>query len=102
LGRSRGCGPHALQRLAPHRDLTEEVQGIRLMAPFRMCPGERQRTFGKVFASSRWPASSCASPRLFGLTQESLLAVAGYHIFNGDGTGTDIVTSTHAPALDRP
>ena len=24
----------------------------------------------------------------------ALLAVAGYHIFNGDGTGTDIVTST--------
>jgi hypothetical protein len=24
--------------------------------------------------------------------QPSLLAVAGYHIFNGDGTGTDIVT----------
>jgi hypothetical protein len=23
-----------------------------------------------------------------------LLAVAGYHIFNGDGTGTDVVTST--------
>ena len=27
-------------------------------------------------------------------TQPSLLAVAGQHIFNGDGTGTDIVTST--------
>jgi hypothetical protein len=27
-------------------------------------------------------------------TQPSLLAVAGYHIFNGDGTGTDVVTST--------
>jgi hypothetical protein len=26
--------------------------------------------------------------------QQSLLAVAGYHIFNGDGTGTDIVTSS--------
>jgi len=26
------------------------------------------------------------------VTQQSLLAVAGYHIFNGDGTGTDIVT----------
>jgi hypothetical protein len=25
--------------------------------------------------------------------QQSLLAVAGYHIFNGDGTGTDIVTA---------
>jgi hypothetical protein len=27
-------------------------------------------------------------------TQATLLAVAGYHIFNGDGTGTDVVTST--------
>jgi hypothetical protein len=26
--------------------------------------------------------------------QQSLLAVAGYHTFNGDGTGTDIVTVT--------
>jgi hypothetical protein len=25
--------------------------------------------------------------------QQSLLAVAGYHIFNGDGTGTDTVTA---------
>jgi hypothetical protein len=26
--------------------------------------------------------------------QQSLLAVAGYHTFNGDGTGTDLVTVT--------
>ena len=26
--------------------------------------------------------------------EQSLLAVAGYHIFNGDGTGTDIVTAS--------
>jgi len=26
--------------------------------------------------------------------QATLLAVAGYHVFNGDGTGTDVVTST--------
>jgi hypothetical protein len=26
--------------------------------------------------------------------QQSLLAVAGYHIFNGDGTGTDTVTAS--------
>ena len=25
--------------------------------------------------------------------EQSLLAVAGYHIFNGDGTGTDVVTA---------
>ena len=33
-------------------------------------------------------------PPAFGVTQPSLLAVAGYHIFNGDGTGTDIVTAS--------
>ena len=33
-------------------------------------------------------------PPTFGVKQKALLAVAGYHIFNGDGTGTDIVTSS--------
>jgi hypothetical protein len=34
-------------------------------------------------------------PPAFGMTEgQSLYAVAGYHIFNGDGTGTDIVTAT--------
>jgi hypothetical protein len=34
-------------------------------------------------------------PPAFGMTEgQSLLAVAGYHIFNGDGTGTDVVTGT--------
>jgi hypothetical protein len=31
-------------------------------------------------------------PPAFGVTQQSLGSSAGYHIFNGDGTGTDIVT----------
>jgi hypothetical protein len=31
-------------------------------------------------------------PPAFGVTQQSLASTAGYHIFNGDGTGTDIVT----------
>jgi hypothetical protein len=31
-------------------------------------------------------------PPAFGVTQQSLGASAGYHIFHGDGTGTDIVT----------
>jgi hypothetical protein len=34
-------------------------------------------------------------PPAFGMTEgQSLLAVSGYHIFNGDGTGIDIVTAT--------
>jgi hypothetical protein len=31
-------------------------------------------------------------PPAFGVTEPTLSAAAGYHIFNGDGTGTDIVT----------
>jgi len=31
-------------------------------------------------------------PPAFGVTEPTLSAAAGFHIFNGDGTGTDIVT----------
>ena len=31
-------------------------------------------------------------PPAFGVTQPTLSAASGFHIFNGDGTGTDIVT----------
>ena len=31
-------------------------------------------------------------PPAFGVTEPSLSSAAGYHIFNGDGTGTDFVT----------
>jgi hypothetical protein len=37
-------------------------------------------------------ASGTLLPPAFGVTQQSLASTAGYHIFNGDGTGTDIVT----------
>ena len=33
-------------------------------------------------------------PPAFGVTAQSAAASAGYHIFNGDGTGTDYVTFT--------
>jgi hypothetical protein len=33
-------------------------------------------------------------PPAFGVTAPSVAASAGYHIFNGDGTGTDFVTFT--------
>jgi hypothetical protein len=40
-------------------------------------------------------------PPAFGMTEgQSLPAVAGYHIFNGDGTGTDIVTKHGQGLLD--
>jgi hypothetical protein len=41
-------------------------------------------------------------PPAFGMTEgQALLAVAGYHIFNGDGTGIDIVTTSINGELDR-
>ena len=45
-------------------------------------------------------------PPAFGVTEESVDNVAGFHIFNGDGTGQDFVTFTvngvdqHVPSPD--
>src|SRR5438093_5024206 len=52
LGQGEGLdevdfGWRALQWLAANCNLTKEVQGVRLIAPFVMCTGERQRPFGK-------------------------------------------------------
>jgi hypothetical protein len=33
--------------VAPRRDIAEEAQGVRLVAPFLVCTGDRQGTFGK-------------------------------------------------------
>ena len=54
----------ALRRLASRRNVAEEAQGIRLMTPFLVPTGERQCALGaRAYASSRRPASKCASPR---------------------------------------
>jgi len=37
-------------------------------------------------------SSGVLSPPAFGVTQSTPAADAGFHLFNGDGTGTDIVT----------
>ena len=42
-----GFGLVALRRLAPRRNVAEEAQGIRLVAPFLVRTGERQRTLGE-------------------------------------------------------
>ena len=42
-----GLGLLDLRGLAPRRDLTEEAQGIRLVAPFLVLTGKRQRTLGE-------------------------------------------------------
>jgi hypothetical protein len=39
-------------------------------------------------------AETLLFPPAFGVTAPSVSASAGYHIFNGDGTGTDFVTFT--------
>lgn len=39
-------------------------------------------------------ASGRIFPPAFGVTQESVSAVAGFSVYNGDGTGTDYVTFT--------
>ena len=38
------------------------------------------------------PASGTLFPPALGLTEPAVGNAAGFHIFNGDGTGTDIVT----------
>ena len=40
-------GRVALRRLTPRRNVAEEAQGIRLVAPFLVLMGERQRTLGE-------------------------------------------------------
>ena len=42
-----GFGQLALRRIAPCRNLAEEAQGIRLVAPFLVRTGERQRPLGE-------------------------------------------------------
>ena len=58
-----GFGRLDLRGLALRRNVAEEAQGIRLVAPFLVLTGERQRRSARACASSRRPASSCASPR---------------------------------------
>jgi hypothetical protein len=52
LGQGEGLavvisGLHALWRLAPRRNVAEETQGIRLVAPFLVLTGERQCRLSK-------------------------------------------------------
>ena len=42
-----GFGLRALWGLAPRRNVAEEAQGIRLVAPFLVLTGKRQRPLGK-------------------------------------------------------
>ena len=42
-----GFGLFALRRLALRRNVAEEAQGIRLVAPFLVLAGERQRPLGE-------------------------------------------------------
>ena len=52
-----------MRGIAMCSDRAEEVQRIRFVAPLLVLTGKRQRALGEVCASSRRPASICASPR---------------------------------------
>jgi hypothetical protein len=61
-----GFGQRALRRLAPRRNVAEEAQGIRLVAPFLVRTGKRQCTLGegmRLFQITSPPAVSSARAR---------------------------------------
>ena len=58
-----GFGLIALRRLAPRRNVAEEAQGIRLVAPFLVLTGERQRPLGEGVRLLQAAGQQCASPR---------------------------------------
>ena len=55
-------GQGSLRWLTPRRNLAEEAQGICLVATFLVLMGKRCACSAQDCASSRRPASSCASP----------------------------------------
>ena len=52
----------------------------------------RECTLATLKGRYLFGATATLLPPAFGVTQQSFASTAGYHIFNGDGTGTDIVT----------
>jgi hypothetical protein len=58
--------------------------------------GEKEGKCTLATLNGQYPfaGSGTLFPPAFGVTAPSVAASAGYHIFNGDGTGTDFVTFT--------
>lgn len=55
---------------------------------------EKGCTLATLKGQYLWAASGTLFPPAFGVTAPSVANSAGYHIFNGDGTGMDFVTLT--------
>jgi hypothetical protein len=55
---------------------------------------EAKCTLATLNGQYLFAGSGTLFPPAFGVTAPSVAASAGYHIFNGDGTGTDLVTFT--------
>jgi hypothetical protein len=51
-----------------------------------------RRTLDTLKGQYLFSASGTLFPPAFGVTEKSQSNAAGYHIFNGDGTGTDVLT----------
>jgi hypothetical protein len=100
------CPGHISEHMANFTD----TGGERPVADMHVRPDGRQevRTVEPGYAEEKEHEPTCTLKTLKGrylfggiatllppaVEQQSLLAVAGYHTFNGDGTGTDIVTVT--------
>jgi hypothetical protein len=55
---------------------------------------EEKCTLATLNGQYLFAGSGTLLPPAVGVTKQSVAASAGYHIFNGDGTGTDFVTFT--------
>ena len=72
-----GFGRHALQRFAPCRNVAEEAQGIRLVTPFLVRTGKRQRPLGEGVRLLQAAGQEMRLPQ--GETTEHLIAkIANY------------------------
>jgi hypothetical protein len=74
-----GCGLIALWRLTPHRNLTQEAPGIRLVAPLLVHTGQCQRVLGEGVCLLQAAGQRLHLPQ--GKTTECLIA----YRFRGHG-----------------
>jgi hypothetical protein len=70
------------------------IVGLSLPGTVAAASDESHRgcTLGTLKGRYLFAASGVLLPPAFGVTQPTQAADAGFHIFNGDGTGTDTVT----------
>jgi hypothetical protein len=72
------------------------VAGAGLVAMNQACAGEKDHatrcTLATLNGQYLFTGSGTLFPPVFGVTKQSIGNSAGFHVFNGDGTGTDFVT----------